>query len=338
MPPSPPRAHTRINALDHARGFAIVLMVIAHTNPSDGPARIFLTSEFLTAPLFAFLVGAGVQLAAGRTPSWIRFARTQILRALTLGILSVILTNVYGGVVVVLAALGVLIVACTLVVKMPTWTIAALIPLAIALTPLLAHAASTSRSFGASPDMGTRLLLWSSAGPYHLPAFIAYGFSGMVLARYLRAHRDSLRAVPFLTWGIILLGAMLCFLVIPNLLGYEVHAYEGSFLETVGNLAGVSGIVLVFLAGEAAQVVHTSPLSRPYGLITAPLRSMGRASLFLYVLHIVLLRLWVTFTHRSDDAWIVTIGSLLIMATAAWGWRALFAHLSRGEPSPSQRS
>ncbi|CAM4123694.1 hypothetical protein [Helcobacillus massiliensis] len=38
-------------------------MVIAHTAPSDGPARILITSEFLTAPLFALLVGAGT----GRT-------------------------------------------------------------------------------------------------------------------------------------------------------------------------------------------------------------------------------------------------------------------------------
>lgn len=311
-------------------------MVSAHTNPNDGPGRIFLTTEFLTAPLFALLVGAGVQLSAARDPSWPRFMGAQLLRALALGLLSVVLTQLYGSVVVVLAALAALTVLCSLVVKAPSWVIASLIPVAIALTPLLAHAATRVPIIAdASPSVEAQLLLWSSQGPYHFPAFVAYGGAGMLIARYVRAHQPMQRAGALLACGVLLLGAMLSFLIIPNVQGYGVHAYEGSLLETLGNLSGVCGILAILLGLEAAGAINDSPLSRYYRRLTAPLRSLGRASLSMYALHIVLLRLWVTLTHRSDNAWIVTIGSLLLMSAATWAWQTFFA--SRASASTIMR-
>lgn len=56
-------ASARILAVDWARALAYVLMIIAHTAPSDGPARLFMISEFVTAPLFALLASGAALLA-----------------------------------------------------------------------------------------------------------------------------------------------------------------------------------------------------------------------------------------------------------------------------------
>ncbi|MCS6710799.1 hypothetical protein JSY14_01715 [Brachybacterium sp. EF45031] len=58
----------RLVSIDLARTLAIAMMFTAHVAPSDGPARILLATEFLTAPLFALLVGAAAQLAHDRAP------------------------------------------------------------------------------------------------------------------------------------------------------------------------------------------------------------------------------------------------------------------------------
>lgn len=54
MPHTP---DTRLTWPDLARGVAVVSMLVAHTAPVGG---ILNLSEFLTAPLFAMIVGVSV--------------------------------------------------------------------------------------------------------------------------------------------------------------------------------------------------------------------------------------------------------------------------------------
>ena len=56
--------------IDAARGTALVSMFIAHAAPSGGPGDVLNLSEFLTAALFATLVGAGAQQSAWHRTPW----------------------------------------------------------------------------------------------------------------------------------------------------------------------------------------------------------------------------------------------------------------------------
>ena len=52
-------AGQRFVGVDLARGLAVVFMIFAHTSPS----AIDIPTEYLTAPLFALLIGVGLELA-----------------------------------------------------------------------------------------------------------------------------------------------------------------------------------------------------------------------------------------------------------------------------------
>ncbi len=329
----PPVSRTRYPAFDVARGTAIVLMVIAHTAPSDGPARIFLTSEFLTAPLFALLVGAGVEFGAqhraGQPPWFARFLASQCIRAVLIGLFGVLLAAVYHAVAVVLVPLAMLLVMCALAARAPSWLLAVLVLVSTAASVFLTHLATqavTTPGYGTSPSLGTQALLFVGGGPYRLFAFAAYGFAGMLIARAYRAWTPCETLKPWRvqalgTLGLALLAAMVGCLIVPNLVGIEVHAYDGSLLETLGNLAGSAGVVVMALALDAATNTSRTA-AHAYGTLTQPLQSMGRASLTLYAVHILLLRAWVEATGRPDDAWIVTIGVTLALAAFSLAWQA----------------
>lgn len=92
--------------LDLARGLAVVSMIVAHTSPWGG---LWNVSEFLTAPLFAFLVGASLVLAWSRSDRrYGFFVVANVLRGLVLVALGEALQALYFPIIVVLQTLGVL--------------------------------------------------------------------------------------------------------------------------------------------------------------------------------------------------------------------------------------
>lgn len=100
--------------LDLARGLAVVSMLVAHTAPAGG---IFNVTEYLTAPLFAALIGASLHHALERwRGSTGRFLASAALRGLLLFLAGVALQPVYLQIVVVLQWLGALSVVLALVV------------------------------------------------------------------------------------------------------------------------------------------------------------------------------------------------------------------------------
>lgn len=342
----------RYFAFDIARGAAIILMVIAHTAPSDGPARILLTAEFLTAPLFALLVGAGVQLS-GLHGNFGKNLLHQALRALVLFALGLLLAALYQSVVVVLAHLAGLMLVCALLTRAPWWVLGSLVPVSVFASVYLTEEAqlALASSFQTTgPGAATQALMLVAGGPYRFLAFFAYALTGMLIAR---AHSRGYRPI---TWGVLAAAGILSMatmvggLIVPNLLGYGVHAYDGSLLETTGNLAGAAGIVVLCWAADAfvghdprtrRLIAPGEPGREPhraaaYSRLSAPVRAMGRASLSLYALHILLLRLWVELTGRSDDAWVVTAGLTLFLLAFAVTWQAAWA--GRRTPASAPRS
>ena len=98
----------RLDGLDAARGLAVVSMLVAHLCPVGG---IFNVSEYLTAPLFAVIIGIsmGVQLTERRPPAG-TFLLDNLQRGLVLVVLGVLLQALYDQIDVVLPYLGVLVI------------------------------------------------------------------------------------------------------------------------------------------------------------------------------------------------------------------------------------
>ena len=98
----------RLDGLDAARGLAVLSMLVAHLCPADGVFRI---SEYLTAPLFAVIIGIsmGIRLAERRPPVG-TFLLDNVQRGLVLVVLGVLLQAIYDQIDVVLPYLGVLVI------------------------------------------------------------------------------------------------------------------------------------------------------------------------------------------------------------------------------------
>ena len=125
---------SRLLFVDWARGAAYVLMVIAHVAPSDGPARILLVGEFLTAPLFALLIGVGAQLSWSAAPQHgRRYVLREVVRAALVFALGLLLTLSAASVLIVLMHLAVLMLLCVPMVRLRTTPLAVVTVLALVL-------------------------------------------------------------------------------------------------------------------------------------------------------------------------------------------------------------
>ena len=172
---------TRLDGLDAARGLAVVSMLIAHLSPVGGPANI---TEYLTAPLFAVVIGVAMGLVLeDRRPPGRTFLRDNALRGILLVLLGVLLQALYDQIVVVLPYLGLLIIVLApvalLLHRVPIVTLGVAAGLAV-LSPLVmerarerrlrhpdAPAWSSTSSTGSRPARPTascRSSPWRSAG------------------------------------------------------------------------------------------------------------------------------------------------------------------------------
>lgn len=293
----------RYVTFDLARGLAYALMVVAHVAPSDGPGRILITSEFLTAPLFALLVGAGAAL------SWERQRREvpqhllrHAIRGLLVFALGWVLAQSSAQVVIVLMHLGVLMVAASLVALTPSSVVGTMMFVSGGASVLLAGTQSSS-------------LL--ADGPYRPFAFLAYACAGILLARIFVANKSP-RPWPLAIASATLLTLMLACLVVPNILGHGVHAYDGSLLETLGNLHGAVGIVLGcwFLAVLIGKAPWSWALAAP-----------GQAALSLYTFQVIVLHVWTVTQQSADDHWIMLVGLIVGGFGLAIAWQASFRSL-----------
>lgn len=353
---------SRVLFVDWARTAAYLLMVTAHVAPSDGPLRILLVSEFLTAPLFALLVGAGAQLGHGRntqptddvadpadpadaapggtTAVHARgadgrdIARAVVRALLVLG-LGLLLVQSRASVVIVLMHLAVLMVLCIPLVRLRTRALALAGAVAAALAvavPLLVRRMWAAGASGAMTEPlqdplrdAVREILgdFGGSGPYRLTGFVLCAVLGMLAVRLLRPTLPWTRG---LAASAVALALFVGLVIAPNVLGlFEVHAYDGTPAEQLGVAAGALGVLL------AAWTVQASPPGRLLPpAVAAVLAWPGQASLSLYALHVLILHVFQTLhPHERDDSWAMLALLIVVGLVAPVLWRAAVAPIVR---------
>lgn len=252
--------------------------------------RILITSEFLTAPLFALLMGVGAELAQQRRPR--RPLAPEFVRAAALFGIGWGLMHSRAQVAIVLAHLAVLAILCLPLSRFRTRPLA----LTGVLFAALAFTFPKLYARGWHPEIIGPL---GGQEPYRLTAFVLYAIAGMLLVRALRSPWGE-RAGGVWIAAIIALGTMGALLIATNLTGIvEVHAYDGTVPETLGNLAGSVGIVLLLWA-----IFELGPGRRLPAGVRALLAAPGQMALTLYVVQVGVLHAYEVRTNNArDDSW-----------------------------------
>ena len=327
---------SRLLFVDWARGAAYVLMVVAHVAPGDGPARILLVSEFLTAPLFALLIGVGAQLSwsASGNGRW-RYVLREAVRAALVIALGLLLMQSAASVLIVLVHLGVLMLLCLPLVRLRTTPLAVVAVLALVLAVAVpglyrsltgGNVAVTAAS---GPDAFITVLgLIGGTGGYRMTGFLLCAVLGMLTIRVL----GNMSAAEWWRGALASAAAfavLLALLVAPNLLGlYEVHAYDGTPSEQIGVAVGALGVLLTMWTLQISPVGRAlpAPASR---LLATP----GQAALTLYALQILVLHIYqVNNPLVRDDHWWMLALLVVLGAGFAMVWQTMFIALARRAP------
>lgn len=301
--------------LDLARGLAVVSMIVAHTSPWGG---LWNVSEYLTAPLFAFLVGVSLHLAwlrGGR--HYGRYVLANIVRGLLLVLAGELLQSVYFPIIVVLQTLGVLTIVLAPVVPALVarpWAAYAVSVTAAVLSPWLMHAGRLWRGSARHPawvDWLVEVLL--AGGAYRVSSFLALGAAGVAAAGLLvRKPREGVRgALPAV---VLVVGSALLY-VLGKATPIGADPYSGTTPEIAGSIllsASVSAACwwLVAELGERRT-------RRYLGALTAT----GRMALSAYALQILALAFIVgVWELGGDDHWAMMTGVTALCLAFCWGW------------------
>ncbi|MEI2777402.1 MAG: DUF418 domain-containing protein [Tetrasphaera sp.] len=309
---------TRDAGVDLARGLAVCTMVVAHTSPS----RIDLPTEYLTAPLFATLVGVGLALAwERRRTSVVGFAGENLWRGFVLIVLGVLLQRSYPFIDVVLQTLGVLtIVLAPLVAavgRRPWVALGGAAVMALA-SPVIMTASRQwlAGQLGPSPIV-VDAVEWLAAGAnYRTTSDLAFGLVGVALATWLVRARDRvsplLRRAPWVVAGLVAL-TLLAYGG-GHLAGMNTHAYSGSFAEIVGSSAYAAGALIACCWLTWAISASTRAL--------AALIATGRLALTAYALQILLLAglFCASGPSFNDNNWGILGGLIIAIVAGCWAW------------------
>ncbi|WP_345457808.1 hypothetical protein [Nocardioides marinquilinus] len=292
--------------VDVARGVAVFSMFIAHFAPSAGPGDVLILSEYLTAPLFALLIGWGAQLGHGRD----REVWSIAVRATVLVLLGLALEQLETQIVIVLVWLGVLTVLCGLLVRTPTAAVLAVGAVSFALTPTLLDRSRDwlqERAVAGDPVTGLplRLVELTVGGPdYRLTGLLPAACVGIVLARHPG------RLVRFGTLAVAAAGAVV-------LLGADASGridlvpYSGTHLTMLFELA------LVMMAAQLSRTL--APALGGFGRL---LGAVGGMTLSIYVAQ-VLVDAWYLVDRPPgfrDDSWLLIIGQCAGAVALAVTW------------------
>ena len=298
--------------VDVVRFLALVSMHVAHVAPVPGPAHVLELSEYLTMPLFALLVGMGAQLGAhGRgVGHW----SATLVRALALVVVGLALERAGAQVVVVLAHLGVVLLAAALLARLPDLVVGAAALVALVVGPWVVRRVPVDLLV----DQGwfADAVRFSVGGPYRLLPMVLYACLGVLLARHVVAGRGA-RAVAVpggVGLGLLVGGAAVLAAEQRGLV--DLVPYSGTTQETVLDALVATGVALVGLA--LARGLDRGPTRR---LVTS-LAAVGAMTLTLYALQVLWLAYDVRVLHpgAADDSWanlvVLLVGSLVV--TAAW--------------------
>ena len=320
----------RLLWLDVARSLALLSMFVAHAAPTMGPFGVLMLTEYVTAPLFAALVGASA-LFESRRVGWGRALAAATVRAAFL-VGAAWVNSLFGAQVLdVLQHLAVITVVAALLAAAPT-VLLAVIALVLAVcsvllstagaAPVMSWLSPRAAELGLDPVTVSRQLNHWVLGDYRLLALLAVGLLGMILARLLApggAGAPRGLAAGIAAIGLVASGGTI--LLTRMQTGSFPVAYAGDLPEFVTSTALV---VLVF--GLCAAVV---PGRR--SVLTDVLTVPGSMTLTLYMAHQAYLG-WVVnlagpgpWRHPSgtDDSWfnlaVLCVGAIVF----ALAWRTL---------------
>ena len=317
-------AGQRFVGVDLARGLAVVFMIFAHTSPS----AIDIPTEYLTAPLFALLIGVGLELAwRGADVGPGRFILQNALRGLILIIVGIPLAHAYPYIDVVLQSLGVLtIVLAPLVVLLherPRLTTGLAVLAAVLSPPLMA----ATRAFVwevPRPRWQVELLSSLAAGyHYRLTSHLAFGLVGVVAIAWLspRTGRGPRPATQLLTVGALAIVTVAAYGG-GRLAGLNTLPYSGTTLEILGSCAFAAGAFIAcwWLVAVAPDGV------RP---LWSPLVATGRMALTAYAVQILVLAAWMRSVGStwSDNQWVVLLAAEVACVGLSWVWVGLLRRM-----------
>ncbi|MDV3222310.1 DUF418 domain-containing protein [Intrasporangium sp.] len=305
--------------LDVTRGLAVVSMIVAHTSPWGG---LWNVSEYLTAPLFAFLVGVSLHLAWVRSAQryWL-FVAAGLLRGLVLVVLGELLQTVYWSIIVVLQTLGVLTIVLAPVVPLLVrrrWTAYAVSATFALLSPVVMGAARDwLRSAASTPETVWLVDVLAAGDAYRVTTFVALGAAGIAVTPWLlgRPTPRPRGAVP----SVVLLGCSAGAYLIGRATPIGADAYSGTTPEIVGAV-----LLCAAVTSGARWLVEALGAERAQRWL-GPVAATGRMALTAYTLQILALaaivRLW---SLRSDDNWATMTGVTVLCVAVSWAWlRAL---------------
>ncbi|MFC5679293.1 DUF418 domain-containing protein [Aeromicrobium endophyticum] len=308
---------SRVDAIDLARGIALVGMMFVHLGPQwvgASPPVGQMIASGRAAPLFAMLAGVALSLVHRRDPGGAGSVRATGIRAVVLIALGLALGSLDRvPVYVILAFYGVLIVmalpfralsARTLVVLGLVWAVLApvlLLWLEIEHGPVISDQAEWS-DLAPPWSLATELLVW---GAYPAGVWFAYVLVGLGVGR-LDLGRVRV-ALSLLGGGVVLLGISFGAGAVAISRGvfddWSVQGWQQLFVRAsypyepatwrelwlVGehtsrplNVIGAIGSALVVIA-LCALVMHV-PWSR---VVLRPLSAAGAMTLSLYTVHVL---------------------------------------------------
>jgi uncharacterized membrane protein YeiB len=309
----------RLDGLDAARGLAVVSMLVAHLCPVGGP---FTLSEYLTAPLFALVVGVSMGLVLReRRPRPADFLRDQTQRGLVLVVLGLALQPMYHQIDVVLPYLGLLVVVLAplalLLHRLPATAVA---PTTLGLAAVIAVAGPAATTWARDvlidhlatwPSWWLDVLRWLAAGgSYRLVSFLPMALGGLALAGVLRRATRPAIGPPVVA---VLAVASAASYLVGRRTPTGSAPYSGTTAEVVGaTLLAAAAVVAAFLVLHVAQRLRASAA-------LAPLLSTGRLALTAYTLQVlVLVALSAARGHARDDSWLVLATTTVAVVGGCW--------------------
>ena len=301
--------------VDVVRGLALLSMFVAHAAPFE-PGDLLQLSDFLTAALFATLVGVGAGMRPWSGPWGLL---PSFLRGLALVVVGLLLEDAGSQVVVILVYLGVLTWVMALLRPAPNWLLAVLAVYMGVVSPWLQNSWSGEYVdlLIAGNTLQARVLEVVFVGMYYrVTTLMVWAILGMLAARlFLRQGGLGTTRRQLGLGAVALSAAAVMFLVLHRGMGrVELEPYSGTIAEIVFNAFFALGVLLL---GAAA----TGLVEKGVGWLA----DMGRMSLTIYSLQVLWLAYLgrVVLDGRPDDGW-WTLASLVLGAVAlAVTWSAV---------------
>ena len=321
-------ASSRYDAIDVARGVAVLAMVGAHLAGTDGGVNalertvtgLLKVVEPTLAALFCVVAGISWAIQAERVGVTPEFRRYFAGRALALGAFGVVFHLLFWRTEILVPFAMMMALSLLVLGRSPRLTAATLVAF-IATTPLVILLLG-SRAAGDWGEEGLhaadRAFGWATLrylfvdGNYPLFSWMAFPLIGILFWQTSRGVHVRLR-----TWAIAAVALAVGLHLVALATGSRVgQAYAAERHLSGGWTPTSPGFVVTMGSGAIAIVAlllwwqGTTPMSRAI----RPVVLFGRASLTHYLLHIVVaysvLRLW-----YPDEDWSVTVG---LWASAAY--------------------